>query len=178
MSNSRIDPDAETNCCCYLRTRDGIFGDTQDGVPLAFSQAAERSGHLLAFQPEGAPNDEGLAWNIFSWWQGSSVTYDQFAPKIDRYKWLEPRHMGTVTDRLSRDKTNILQVAFFNKIGIETWENIFGFWNGITRVDAEATRPMATIERTIAPFLVSPECEAFYPMRNFSQLKPMASAQC
>jgi iron(II)-dependent oxidoreductase len=146
---------------------DGIFGDTQDGVPLAFLQAAESSGHPLAFQPEGSPNDEGVAWNLFSWWQAASSTYDQFAPKIDRYKWLEPRHMGTVTERWSRDKTNILQVAFFNGIGIETWENIFGFWNGITRADAEATRRVAAIERGIAAFLVSPEWEPFYPMRNF-----------
>ncbi len=38
---------------------DGINGDTQDGVPLAFSLAAEASGHALAFEPEGSPADEG-----------------------------------------------------------------------------------------------------------------------
>ena len=31
---------------------DGINGDTQDGVPLAFSQAALRVKHPLAFEPE------------------------------------------------------------------------------------------------------------------------------
>ncbi|HTX38593.1 MAG TPA: SUMF1/EgtB/PvdO family nonheme iron enzyme [Bryobacteraceae bacterium] len=42
---------------------DGINGDTQDGVPLAFSLAADRTGHRLVFQPEGGPSDEALAWN-------------------------------------------------------------------------------------------------------------------
>ena len=34
---------------------DGINGDTQDGVPLAFSLAADKAGHPLAFEPEGGP---------------------------------------------------------------------------------------------------------------------------
>ena len=36
---------------------DGINGDTQDGVPLAFSLAADKVGHPLAFEPEGQPSD-------------------------------------------------------------------------------------------------------------------------
>ncbi len=38
---------------------DGVNGDTQDGVPLAFSLAAERVGHPLAFEPEGGPARRG-----------------------------------------------------------------------------------------------------------------------
>ena len=34
---------------------DGINGDTQDGVPLGFSLAAEKIGHPLAFEPEAVP---------------------------------------------------------------------------------------------------------------------------
>src|ERR1700755_1562378 len=37
---------------------DGVNGDTQDGVPLAFSVAAEKVGHPLAFEPEMGPSDE------------------------------------------------------------------------------------------------------------------------
>ncbi len=33
---------------------DGINGDTQDGVPLGFTLAAEAIDHPLAFQPEGS----------------------------------------------------------------------------------------------------------------------------
>jgi hypothetical protein len=48
---------------------DGVNGDTQDGVPLAFSLASDRVGHTLAFEPEGGPADEALAWNVMTWGQ-------------------------------------------------------------------------------------------------------------
>jgi iron(II)-dependent oxidoreductase len=142
---------------------DGMNGDTQDGVPLAFSLAAERQGKALAFQPEGVVHDEQLAWNTMSWGQ-----YDfGFVPKVDRYRWLEPRHMVNISDRWNRSKTDDLQYAFFNGEGWESWENIWGIWNGITPRDGEATRRVATIERAVAPFLTSPDWEPFYPMARF-----------
>jgi hypothetical protein len=76
-----------------------------------------------------------------------------FVPMVDKYKWLEPRHMVNISDRWNRDKTSDLQFAFFNGVGWESWENIWGIWNGITPRDAEATRRVATIERAVAPFL-------------------------
>ena len=80
---------------------------------------------------------------------------------VDKYKWLEPRHMVNISDRWKRDKTDNLQFAFFNGVGWESWENIWGIWNGITPRDAEATRRVATMERAVAPFLVSPDWEPF-----------------
>ena len=138
---------------------DGINGDTQDGVPLAFSLAADKTGHPLAFEPEGGPSDEALAWNVMTWGQYQFP----FAPLVDKYRWLEPRHMVNISDRWNRDKTDDLQFAFFNGVGWESWENIWGIWNGITPRDAEATRRVATIERGVAPFLVSPGWEPMYP---------------
>ena len=142
---------------------DGINGDTQDGVPLAFSIAADKIGHPLAFEPEGGPADEALAWNILTWGQ---YQYP-FVPMVDKYKWLEPRHMVNISDRWKRDKTDNLQFAFFNGVGWESWENIWGIWNGITPRDAEATRRVATIERGVAPFLVSAGWEPFAPMLHY-----------
>ena len=142
---------------------DGINGDTQDGVPLGFSLAAEKIGHPLAFQPEGSPSDEALAWNVMNWGQYSF----SFIPMVDRFKWLEPRHMVNISDRWNQDKTADLQFAFFNGLGWESWENIWGIWNGITPRDAEATRRMAAIERGVAPFLVSAQWEPLFPMHNF-----------
>jgi formylglycine-generating enzyme required for sulfatase activity len=142
---------------------DGINGDTQDGVPLGFSLAAEKIGHPLVFQPEGSPSDEALAWNVMNWGQYSFP----FLPMVDKYKWLEPRHMVNISDRWNLDKTSDLQFAFFNGVGWESWENIWGIWNGITPRDAEATRRVAAIERAVAPFLASPDWEPLYPMRNF-----------
>ncbi len=69
--------------------------------------------------------------------------------------------MVNISDRWTRDKTDDLQFAFFNGEGWESWENIWGIWNGITPRDAEATRRVATIERGVAPFLASPDWEPF-----------------
>ncbi len=142
---------------------DGINGDTQDGVPLAFPAAAEKLAHPLAFEPEESPADEALAWDVMNWGQYNFP----FVPMVDKYKWLEPRHMVNISDRWKRDKTDDLQFAFFNGIGWESWENVWGIWNGITPRDAEATRRVATIERVVAPFLVSTEWEPFTPMLRY-----------
>jgi formylglycine-generating enzyme required for sulfatase activity len=142
---------------------DGVNGDTQDGVPLGFSLAAEDIGHPLVFEPEGSPSDEALAWNVMTWGQYKFP----FIPMVDRFKWLETRHMVNISDRWALDKTNDLQFAFFNGVGWESWENVWGIWNGITPRDAEATRRVATIERAVAPFLASPQWEPLYPMHNF-----------
>ncbi|HEY1946077.1 MAG TPA: SUMF1/EgtB/PvdO family nonheme iron enzyme [Bryobacteraceae bacterium] len=144
---------------------DGINGDTQDGVPLAFSAAADKVGHPLAFEPEGGPSDEALAWNLMTWGQYAGQ-YD-FVPGVDKYRWLEPRHMVNISDRWNRSKTNNLQYAFFNGEGWESWENIWGIWNGITRRDAEAARRVAAMERGVAAYLTSPDWEPFFPMRRY-----------
>ena len=142
---------------------DGINGDTQDGVPLAFSLAADKVGHPLVFEPEGGPSDEALAWNVMTWGQYQFP----FTPLVDKYKWLEPRHMVNISDRWNRDKTGDLQFAFFNGVGWESWENIWGIWNGITPRDAEATRRVASIERAFAAFLVSRDWEPMAPTLRY-----------
>jgi len=144
---------------------DGINGDTQDGVPLEFSLAADRAGHPLVFEPEAGPSDEALAWNLMTWGQYGGQ-FD-FVPGVDKYRWLEPKHMVNISDRWNRSKTDDLQYAFFNGEGWESWENIWGIWNGITPHDAEATRRVAAIERGIAGFLVSPDWEPFFPMHRY-----------
>ena len=142
---------------------DGINGDTQDGVPLAFSLAADKIGHPLAFEPEGGPSDEALAWDVMTWGQYQFP----FTPLVDKYKWLETRHMVNISHRWNREKTDDLQFAFFNGVGWESWENVWGIWNGITPRDAEATRRVATIERGVAPFLVSKDWEPMSPMLRY-----------
>jgi formylglycine-generating enzyme required for sulfatase activity len=142
---------------------DGINGDTQDGVPLAYSEAADKINHPLAFEPEGGPQDEAVAYDVMTWGQYKFP----FVPRVDRYKWLEPRHMVNISDRWNRNKTDDLQFAFFNGVGWESWENVWGIWNGITERDAEATRRVATIERAVAPFLISKDWEPFAPMLHF-----------
>jgi formylglycine-generating enzyme required for sulfatase activity len=142
---------------------DGVNGDTQDGVPLAYSLAADAVGHPLVFEPEGGPSDEALAWNVLTWGQYKFG----FVPLVDRYRWLEPLHQVNISDRWNRDKTDDLQFAFFNGEGWETWENIWGIWNGITPRDSEATRRVATIERAVAPFFASNQWHPLYPMHRY-----------
>ncbi len=142
---------------------DGVNGDTEDGVALAFSQAADKIGHPLAFEPESSPHDEQIAWDVLTWGEYQF----QFVPVVDRYKWLETRHMVNISDRSNRSKTDDLQFAFFNGVGWNSWENIWGLWNGVTPRDGEATRRVSAIERAVAPFLVSSGWEPLYPMHRY-----------
>ncbi len=113
---------------------DGVNGDTQDGVPLAFSLAAEKVGHPLAFEPERGPADEGVAWNVLTWGQYQYT----FVPTVDKYRWLEPRHQVNIQGRWDRDKTDALQYAFFNGEGWESWENVWGIERGLGAVLPDA----------------------------------------
>src|SRR5262249_44519265 len=155
-------PDAEAELMKELNA-DGINGDTQEGVPLAFSLAAEKIGHPLAFEPELTMDDEALAWDVLHWGQ---YRY-QFVPTLDKYRWQEPRHQVHISDRWNHSKTDNLQFAFFNGEGWESWENIWGIWNGVTPRDGEAIRRVATIERGLAPFFTSKDWEPFYPMQAY-----------
>ncbi len=138
---------------------DGINGDTLWGIPRAFRTASDAVGHPLALEPEHAFSApfEALAWNNMAWgyWQYPN------APMVSVFKWLEPRHMVNVCDRWNHSKVDNLQYAFFNGVGYESWENIWGIWNQITPRDAEALRRVATIERAMANFLMSQEWQPY-----------------
>jgi gamma-glutamyl hercynylcysteine S-oxide synthase len=138
---------------------DGVNGDTLRGIPRAFRTASDAVGHPLALEPEHSfPSPfEALAWNNMEWgyWQYPN------APMLSAFKWLEPRHMVNVCDRWNHSKVDNLQFAFFNGVGYESWENVWGIWNQITQRDAEALRRVATIERAMAGFLVSPEWQPY-----------------
>ena len=134
---------------------DGINGDTVEGIGHEFRKASDESGHILALEPElSMANPAVLAWNNLSWgyWQ-----YDRPVPVVSRYKWVEPRHMVNVCERWAKDRTNGLQSAFFNGVGYESWENVWGIWNQLTPRDSEALRRISAIERAMAELLVSPD---------------------
>lgn len=144
---------------------DGINGDTLWGLPRAFQTAADDLGHPLVLEPEHTLLSpfEGLAWNTMTWgyWQYPA------APMVSALKWLEPRHMVDVCDRWNHSKVDNLQYAFFNGVGYESWENVWGIWNGIVPRDAEALRRVAKIERATADFLVSTEWQPYFPMEQY-----------
>jgi gamma-glutamyl hercynylcysteine S-oxide synthase len=154
---------------------DGVNGDTMNVVPRMFRIASDKTGHPLAFEPESLSVDEGLAYNNLNWGQAtmSPATAGVGAggggrgaaniPLVAKYKWLEPRHMTNISDRWQRDKNVDLQYAFFNGIGMETWENIWGIWNEMTPRDSEVSRRVAKIDRKFSDLLISMEWEPHTP---------------
>jgi formylglycine-generating enzyme required for sulfatase activity len=139
---------------------DGINGDTLDGIPRSFRVAADRAHAPIALQPENhLASDELLAWNQLSWgyWQFP------FVPGVSRAKWLEPRHMVNVCARWSRSRMDELQAAFFNGVGYESWENVWGIWNGITPRASEALRRISRIYGAVPDLLVSAGWEPHAP---------------
>lgn len=139
---------------------DGLNGDTCFGLPEAYRKASDTAGHPLALEPEpGVGGLEQLRYNTLSWgyWEYPLV------PMVSKYKWLAPGHMVNVCDRWARDHSDHLQAAFFNGVGFESWENIWGIWNQLTARDAEALRRVATLERAMADLLASPAWEPHTP---------------
>ena len=98
-----------------------IVGDTISSTGLQqFYADAIADGHPVAIQPEAGGSPEALNFSSMGWgyWKYPKI------PPIDMLKWLEPRYLTQVCDRWSRDKTNIIQLAWFNGDGVETWQNI------------------------------------------------------
>lgn len=132
---------------------DGINGDTYNGVPRAFFDACDALGRAVVLQPESTISaEEQLIWNVQSWGKKAST---DVIPAVAKWKWLESRHMINYENRWGRERTNDLQYIFFNGVGYNAWENVWGVWNGLTPRDAETLRRIALIERRFAPLLVS-----------------------
>jgi len=135
---------------------DGLNGDTFRGLPKAFLDASYEQNYPLVLEPEvQLSGDEQLQWNTQSWgyWKYP------FVPSISKLKWIEPRHLVHVCRRWAREKTDDLQAAFFNGVGFESWENIWGIWNQMTPRDAETLRRISRIERRFAALLSSQDWE-------------------
>lgn len=140
---------------------DGIFGDTMSGMGPEFAQAAGPKAAPLALEPENGVDGDTLAYDVMGWgywWNYGAV------PGVDRSKWLVPRHMTHVCQRWAHDRSSELQYAWFNGDGYESWENIWGIWNGITPRDAETLRRIATLQRSFSDLLSSPDYEPHVPM--------------
>lgn len=142
---------------------DGLNGDTMSAVTQDYFTDSVNDGNPLVLEPELGLNKTDLSaiqWNTQSW---GYWNYTSYAPQVSLTKWLEPRHTVHVNDRWSTSKIDMLQAAFFNGTGLETWENIWGIWNQLTDRDQEAIRRVATIEREFPDLLVSQGWEPYAP---------------
>jgi len=132
---------------------DGINGDTYNGVPRAFFDSCDALGRPVVLEPESTISaEEQLIWNVSSW--GKKAPAD-VVPSVAKFKWLEPRHMIHYENRWGRERTNDLQYMFFNGIGYNAWENIWGIWNQFTPRNAEALHRCMLIERQFAAQMTS-----------------------
>jgi formylglycine-generating enzyme required for sulfatase activity len=143
---------------------DGVNGDTCEGLPIEFRRASDATGHPLALEPELSPKEDGmLAYNQQSW-----AYWDfPFVPMVSKWKWLEPRHMINVCDRWATDRTDVLQAAFFNGVGVESWENVWGYWNQFSARDAEALRRISSIYRAFPELVVSADWAPHVPTLHY-----------
>ena len=125
---------------------DGFNGDTMVGLNSSWMKVAATLGKPLNFEPEcGLANLTDLAYDVSTWgyWlfgdrgQGQNTT---LAPVASVYKFLENRHMVHISDRWGSGdgtpRTDGLHHAYFNGIGYETWENVWGIFNKISDRDA------------------------------------------
>jgi len=130
---------------------DGFNGDTMYGVSSTFIEPSLRDpqARIVVAQPEEGLPDESVAWNKQSWAYlvYPDGSYYSFVPMVSRPKWLESRHMVQVANRFCSNHTADLQIAFFNGIGFETWENVWGIWNGLSDRDAESTKRISKTYR-------------------------------
>ena len=147
---------------------DGMNGDTMNGVTEDFKNAYVNAGYPLALQPEVNMSDlKMVEWNRMSWgyywkdWDSFDLGY---SPGVSLYKWLEPRHQVHITDRWAVDKTSDLQFAFFNGIGYNAWENIWGIWNQVPERYAEAIRKIRFIYQSFPDVWYSAGWEPHVPV--------------
>lgn len=138
---------------------DGINGDTYNGVPRAFFDACDALGHPVCVEPESTISaEEHLIWNLNSWGKKAP---DTPVPPVAKFKWCEPRHMIHYENRWGRDRRHDLQYCFFNGIGYNAWENVWGIWNQFTPRDAASLRRIAAIYRAL------PECPTSLEWRPY-----------
>lgn len=143
---------------------DGLNGDTMNGVTEDYQKASKDFKYPLLFQPEWAIQDlKMLEWNLLSW--GYFWNY-RYIPGVSVYKWLEPRHQMSVTNRWLTNRNNDLQYAFFNGVGYNTWENIWGTWNQISDRDAAAIYRISSIYRQFPNAWSSADWEPHIPTQK------------
>jgi len=153
---------------------DGIFGDIQaDYVFEDIQQAGMHQDWVDSFNAKSYPvvlepewnslfsgDYEFIKYNIQSW----NYSILSTVPYVSGSKWLETRHMDIVANRWMKDRSQDLLAAFFNGIGYDAWENIFGVWNQITKRDAQYIKCVYTILRRHKELLTSADWEPHTPV--------------
>ena len=146
---------------------DGLNGDTMNGVTKDFLDAYTAVNYPVALQPEINLNDlKMVEWNRMSWgyyWEEDNEQKYGYKPGVSLYKWLEPQHQVSITNRWMVNKTNELQYAFFNGAGYNAWENIWGIWNQVPQRYAEVIRRIRMIYQQFPDAWHSAGWQPYFP---------------
>ena len=116
------------------------------GVGVAMGNAKP-----IAMEAEGGMPELDLPFRTLAWAEGwkdddGPNIHGNSMPDVDKAKWLSfGKAMTTWCARWTGDPNNQekskipqLQVAYFNGLGYETWENVWGTWNGVIERDGAA----------------------------------------
>lgn len=71
----------------------------------------------------------------------------QVWPLVSATKLVSQTYMIYPTDRWSQTKAPQAATAWFNGVGLNSWENVWGIWNGLTPRDAAIYRRMGALLR-------------------------------
>ena len=86
-----------------------------------------------------------VAYDTLTWGEGWQYT---LPPKIDTKKWLtNGKHQTNICDRWAQNKVAMAGTAMINGIGMESWENDWGTWNGMTPRDSQLFKRLGAILR-------------------------------
>jgi len=151
---------------------DGFNGDTMGYIYREFWDAGVDVNHPFVGEAEGGGYSGGaqeghgfdggsdqtwssavwapLGWGYFMSGSLDSVTSLYWPePGVDKLKWLDPRgrRMTHVCDRWQKQRWEAMQLALFNGVGYESWENVWSVYMSFTKRDGEALRRVATMLR-------------------------------
>jgi hypothetical protein len=150
---------------------DGINGDTMSEVPIDFFNNKYNPSHPMAIEPEGEAQGNTFWWSAMGWGyyheggdNAGEPVYDQ-VPVVSLQKWLSYRgeHMVNINERWAHERFGPMQMAHFNGIGYESWEDVWGIWNGITPRAGEALRRLSTNWRFLGEQQITHNFEEWIP---------------
>ena len=136
---------------------DGIFLDTMASDDAGFRAPLERANQNIVFNPEGVPSLDALSSITGSWLQQISLV----PPGLLTIRWLEPRFSFRAIDRMSLDRREFIQGAFFHGCGQVVWENIFGWWNPWSAADRALVRRCVWLLREYAEAFQDPAWQPY-----------------
>jgi len=159
------DQDAMARILKYVNA-DGINADTSPGLGEHWREVFDNAKKGLVIEPEG-DDINYVEYDQMGWNYGFIYANYPFIPPVIKEKWLEPRHMVHVCNRWAHDHTNDLQYAFFNGVGFETWENVWGIYNEMTPRAAQTVKIISDIYQHFYELLTGTGWLPHYPMLNY-----------